>query len=198
MTSPHQRTGAQSGPHLRRARGTQRPKHKVGWSQGASSPIVNVRLPLALLARLARYIERREGQTGSKTTRSLIVRWAIEHLLETEEPVDHQTIVSPPLPECDTFYQAYLAVGHGRNFVRIHRLRSSLAWSRDRFDTVVRQLAAASVIELHEGDPSRMTAAEIADSYQEPGGMLSLCMSWRGERSGRFIHALDAAPRQEA
>jgi len=195
MTKPHQRMGAQSGHPLRRARGTQGPQHKIGRSPGVSCPMVNVRLPLALLARLARYSARREGQTGGKTTRSLIVQWAIEHLLETEEPVDCQTIVSPPLPECEAFYQAYLAVGRGRNFVRIHRLRRSLAWSRARFDTVVRQLAAASVIELHEGDPSRMTAAEIADSYQEPGGMLSLCMSWRGERSGRFVHALDAAPR---
>ena len=181
MTRPHQRTGAQSGHRLRRARGTQVPQHKGGRSQGASSPMVNVRLPLALLARLARSSERLECQTGGKTKRGLIARWAIERLLETDEPVGSQTIVSPPLPERDAFYQAYLAVGHGRNFVRIHRLRSSLAWSRDRFDTVLRQLAAVYVIELHEGDPSRMTAAEIEDSYQEPGGMMSLCMSWRGE-----------------
>src|SRR5713101_4802558 len=42
-------------------------------------------------------------------------------------------------------------------------------------------LSCTVVIELHEGDPSRMTAAEIEDSYQEPGGMMTLCMSWRGE-----------------
>jgi hypothetical protein len=143
--------------------------------------MVNVRLPRALLARLARYSERLACQTGGKTNRGLIARWAIERLLETDAPVGSQTIVSPPLPERDAFYQAYLAVGQGRNFVRIHRLRSSLAWSRDRFDTVLRQLAAVYVIELHEGDPSRMTAAEIEDSSQEPGGMMSLCMSWRGE-----------------
>jgi hypothetical protein len=143
--------------------------------------MVNVRLPLALLARLARSSARLECQTGGKTNRGLLARGAIERLLETDEPVGSQTIVAPLLPERDAFSQASLAVGHGRNFVRMHRLRSSLAWSRDRFDTVLRQLAAVYVIELHEGDPSRMTAAEIEDSYQEPGGMMSLCMSWRGE-----------------
>ena len=119
------------------------PQPKVGRSPGASSPRVNVRLPLALLARLARSSERRECQTGGTTHRGLIARWALERLLEPDEPVGHQTIVSPPLPACDAFSQASLAVGHGRNVGRMHRLRRSLAWSRDRFAPVLRQLAAA-------------------------------------------------------
>ena len=32
------------------------------------------------------------------------------------------------------FHTAYNAVGHGRSFVRIHRLRDALPWPRERFD----------------------------------------------------------------
>jgi len=119
------------------------PKHQVGRSHGASAPLVHVRLPLAVLARLAHARERLEGQTGGKANRGLSARCAIARLLETEAPVGRQTLVSPPRPERDAFSQASLAVGHGRHCVRMHRLRRSLAWSRDRFAPVRRQLAAA-------------------------------------------------------
>jgi hypothetical protein len=41
-------------------------KRPVGRPRGAPLPIVNVRLPLALLARLDRYLDRLEVQTGCK------------------------------------------------------------------------------------------------------------------------------------
>src|SRR4029453_16235765 len=34
------------------------------------------------------------------------------------------------------FHTAYNTVGHGRSFVRIHRLRDALSWPRERFDGV--------------------------------------------------------------
>ena len=184
MTTPYPRSGTASGHRFRSPKGAQAPMHQVGRPKGESSTLVNVRIPLSLLAQLDRSIERLASQTGGKANRGMIARRALELLLERNEAVGPQSIGSPPLYERDTFHRAYLAVGHGRDFVRIHRLRASLAWPRNRFDAVLQQLAAAYVIELHGGDPSSMTATEIEDSYQEPGGMMYLCMSWRGERRG--------------
>ena len=62
------------------------PKKPVGRPRGAPSTIVNVRLPLALLARLDRYLDRHEVQTGHKVNRGMIARRALELFLETHEP----------------------------------------------------------------------------------------------------------------
>jgi hypothetical protein len=61
------------------------PKKPVGRPRGAPSTIVNVRLPLALLARLDRYLDRLEVQTGHKTNRGMIARRALELFLEAHE-----------------------------------------------------------------------------------------------------------------
>lgn len=197
MTTPHPRNGTANGYRLRSPTGAQAPTHQGSRPTGEASTLVNMRIPQALLAQLDRYIERLASQTGRKVNRGMIARRALELLLERDEGGGPQSIDAPSLRECDAFHQAYLAVGHGRDFVRIHRLRAYLTWPRARFDTVLRQLAAAYVIELHGGDPSSMTATEIEDSYQEPGGMMYLCTSWRGERMGRLVGALGAAPRQK-
>jgi hypothetical protein len=55
----------------------------VGRPRGALSTIVNVRLPLALLARLDRYLGRLEVQTGRKVNRGTITRRTLELFLET-------------------------------------------------------------------------------------------------------------------
>jgi hypothetical protein len=60
-------------------------KNPVGRPRGAPSTIVNVRLPLALVARLDRYLDRLEVQTGRKVNRGMITRRALELFLETHE-----------------------------------------------------------------------------------------------------------------
>jgi hypothetical protein len=62
-------------------------KH-VGRPKGEPSTIVNVRLPLALLARLDRYLDQLEVQTGLKANRGMIARRALELFLETHESGD--------------------------------------------------------------------------------------------------------------
>jgi hypothetical protein len=62
-----------------------RPKNPVGRPRGAPSTIINVRLPLALLARLDRYLDRLEVQTGRKVNRGIITRRALELFLEMHE-----------------------------------------------------------------------------------------------------------------
>jgi hypothetical protein len=60
-------------------------KNPVGRPRGAPSTIVNVRLPLTLVARLDRYLDRLEVQTGRKVNRGMITRRALELFLETHE-----------------------------------------------------------------------------------------------------------------
>jgi len=80
------------------------------------------------------------------------------------------------------FHTAYTAVGHGRSFVRIHRLRDALPWPRERFDGVLRALLADYTVELHGGDPSVMTAEELRHSFTDADGTLYIALSWRGYR----------------
>lgn len=61
------------------------PPKKAGRPPGPPSTIVNLRLPLALLARLDRYIDRLETHTGLQANRGMIARRALELFLETHE-----------------------------------------------------------------------------------------------------------------
>ena len=61
------------------------PKNPVGRPRGAPSTIMNVRLPLPLMARLDRYLDRLEVQTGRTVNRGMIVRRALELFLEMHE-----------------------------------------------------------------------------------------------------------------
>ena len=56
-------------------------KPSVGRPKGAPSTIVNVRLPLTLVAELDRYLDRLEGKTGLKANRGMIARRALELFL---------------------------------------------------------------------------------------------------------------------
>ena len=59
------------------------PQKKAGRPPGAPSTIVNLRIPLDLLAQLDRYIDQLEVQTGLKANRGMIARRALELFLET-------------------------------------------------------------------------------------------------------------------
>jgi hypothetical protein len=78
------------------------------------------------------------------------------------------------------FKAAYDEVGQGGDFVRIHRLRNALGWSPVHFDQILRDLTATYTVEIHGGDPSLLTAAELRDSFTDPHGTLYITMSWRG------------------
>ena len=59
------------------------PQKKAGRPKGPSSTIVNLRIPVDLLAQLDRYIDRLESQTGLKANRGMIARRALALFLET-------------------------------------------------------------------------------------------------------------------
>src|SRR5438128_1479669 len=63
-------------------------KKPVGRPQGEPSTIVNVRLPLTLVAQLDRYLDRLERQTGLKANRGMIARRALELFLASHASAD--------------------------------------------------------------------------------------------------------------
>jgi len=85
MATPRRRPrSADAGaPTLRPEEPT--PRKQAGRPKGPPSTIVNLRLPLDLLARLDRYIDRLESHTGLKAHRGMIARRALELFLETHE-----------------------------------------------------------------------------------------------------------------
>lgn len=67
-------------------KGDHTPQKKAGRPQGPPSTIVNLRIPVDLLARLDRYLDQLEVQTGLKANRGMIARRALECFLETRIP----------------------------------------------------------------------------------------------------------------
>lgn len=63
----------------------ERLKKPVGRPKGPKSTIVNVRIPLDLLERLDRYVDRLIVRRGFQANRGVITRRALELFLETHE-----------------------------------------------------------------------------------------------------------------
>ncbi len=80
LAAPRHSRQAQAGEQSRTAT---TPQKKVGRPRGAPSTIVNLRIPVDLLARLDRYIDQLEVQTGRKANRGMIARRALELFLDT-------------------------------------------------------------------------------------------------------------------
>ena len=80
--APRHTRQAQEGSG-QQSRADHTPQKKAGRPKGAPSTIVNLRIPVDLLAQLDRYIDRLEVQTGLKANRGMIARRALELFLET-------------------------------------------------------------------------------------------------------------------
>jgi hypothetical protein len=63
----------------------------VGRPKGDASTIVNVRLPLTLVAQLDRYLDWLERQTGLKANRGMIARRALALFLASHGPEEATT-----------------------------------------------------------------------------------------------------------
>jgi hypothetical protein len=70
---PTRQTQEESGPQPRR---DTIPQKKARRPKGAPSTIINLRIPLDLVAQLHRSIDRREVQTGLKANRGMMARRA--------------------------------------------------------------------------------------------------------------------------
>ena len=84
---PHRSMGDLAGTQ-RRSAGDTTSKKAVGRPKGAPSTIVNVRIPLPLLAQLDCYLDRLEGRTGLKANRGMIARRALELFLASHASDD--------------------------------------------------------------------------------------------------------------
>jgi hypothetical protein len=80
--TPPSRELVHPGTPMPDAGGITRPK-SVGRPKGDPSTILNVRLPLTLVAELDRSLDRLEWQTGLKANRGMITRRALELFLAT-------------------------------------------------------------------------------------------------------------------
>ena len=83
MAAAPRHTRQAQGGRGQQSRTDPTPHKKAGRPKGPPSTIVNLRIPLALLAQLDRYIDRLEVQTGLKANRGMIARRALELFLET-------------------------------------------------------------------------------------------------------------------
>ena len=59
-------------------------KRPVGRPKGEASTVINARLPLALVHRLDRYLDRLETETGLRTNRGMLLRHALKIFLESK------------------------------------------------------------------------------------------------------------------
>jgi hypothetical protein len=83
----HRSVGSRLGPALPSG-DTATAKRPAGRPKGEPSTIVNVRLPLPLVAQLDRYLDRLERQTGLKANRGMIARRALELFLASHGSED--------------------------------------------------------------------------------------------------------------
>ena len=87
---PRRPVGGLPGP-VQPSRDTGTAKKPVGRPKGAPSTMVNVRLPLPLVAALDRYLDRIESQTGLKANRGMIARRALELFLTSHASTEATT-----------------------------------------------------------------------------------------------------------
>jgi hypothetical protein len=83
MTTTPRHTQHIRAGSAQQSRADHTPQKKAGRPKGAPSTIVNLRIPVDLLAQLDRYIDRLESQTGLKANRGMVTRRALELFLET-------------------------------------------------------------------------------------------------------------------
>jgi len=60
-------------------------KCSVGRPKGEPATVVNVRIPVSLVERLDRYLDKLETETGLATNRGALIRHAVKVFLESKE-----------------------------------------------------------------------------------------------------------------
>jgi len=80
----------------------------------------------------------------------------------------------------ENFRKAFHSLDKGRIFVRICDLRKTLGWPRAIFDSALKQLRDAKLIQLHAGDVSLMTQEEIEDCFVDENNFRMGTVTWHG------------------
>lgn len=79
----------------------------------------------------------------------------------------------------EAFEDACQTIGKGGSFIRIHRVRERLNWSRKRFDRILTELRNDHAIQLHGGDPAELSEQQLQDSFVDEKGRLRITLTWR-------------------
>ena len=151
---------------------------RIEQRPGVSSKQLGAQLPMAKAPYIA-------ALNGLLTSGAVVCTLRENHtpclvLAEARQPASEPAAAAPPEPRA-AFKHTYDQVGQGGDFVRIHRLREAIGWPREQFDQALMTLMADYTVELHGGDPSILTAAELRDSFTDAHGALYITMSWRGQ-----------------
>jgi len=145
---------------------------------GVSSKQLGTQLPMAKTP----YIAALNTLLKTGTVRCTLRENHTPYLMIAEAPAAlPETASSGSADDRAAFKSAYDRVGQGEDFVRIHRVYDGLGWPRERFERVLIDLMTDYTIELHGGDPSRLSAAELRHSFTDAHGTLYLTLSWRGQ-----------------
>ena len=80
----------------------------------------------------------------------------------------------------ENFRKAFHSLDNGRVFVKISDLRKTLGWPRNIFDSALRQLRDARLIQLHAGDASLMTPEEVQDCFVDENNFRMGTVTWHG------------------
>lgn len=82
-------------------------------------------------------------------------------------PSEPDVITKPQPGDRELFRKAYEELDQGSSFVRIHLLRRKLAWSKERFDTLLTQLRAERIVQLHAGEVFSMSEEDIKQCFTD-------------------------------
>lgn len=79
----------------------------------------------------------------------------------------------------EAFHAAYRELARGRFSIRICDLRRCLAWPREVFDRMLKELRDKRVLQLQFGEPENFTPQDIEDAFRDENGYVMLNCTWR-------------------
>ena len=99
-----------------------------------------------------------------------------------EPPASPESQKENPYAEytVENFRKAFHSLDNGRIYVRICDLRKTLGWPRAIFDSALKQLRDAKLIQLHVGDVTLMTPAEVQDCFVDENNFRMGTVTWHG------------------
>lgn len=81
--------------------------------------------------------------------------------------IPQTTPTAPQTGDRELFRRAYEALEQGSSFVRINLLRKKLGWNEGRFDTLLTQLRAERIVQLHAGEVGSMSDEDIKQCFTD-------------------------------
>ena len=144
------------------------------------------------IARLVPFSKKETSQLISELVDKKILSLKLEEDLQTRVYIikKEKQPVEEPVPETpknsyaeytvENFRNAFRSLDKGRIFVRICDLRKTLGWPRQIFDSALKQLRDAKLIQLHAGDVTLMTPEEVQDCFIDENNFRMGTVTWHG------------------